>query len=222
MNLTHRHSGPSTSAGRRPYWALALALVLGLGLAFPAGSLARASGGGGGGGAGVNRGGDDETIGTLPILGNQGQLLLVRNLRATRPDFYLEGNYGEILATIAGFRGTGLVTSESLPGGMVRLGFHGQLELTLDRGMLQVTGIQIGSSVPEEFGGAQAWAGFPDETDGAHVLEVGALPLPVAALDALGVLNQTSWHFASLSPAGEGYRFSAVAVDGLLNIGQIY
>ena len=216
MKRTNLHSGTPTSAGRRPYWAFAMALVLGLWLAFPAGSLARANNG-----AGINRGGDDETIGTLPILGNQGQLVLVRNLRALRPDFYLEGYYGEILATIAGFRGEARVTSELLPNGMVRLGFHGDLELSLDRGMLQVTGIQIGSSIPEAFDGAQGWAGFPDEGIGTKgVLAAGELQLPVAALDAVGSLEQSPWSFDSLSPEGQGYRFRAVSIDGLLYIGQ--
>lgn len=100
-------AGPGRGFTRLRFLAAALAL----GLAFPAFSSAV---GGPTNGVGFDRGGDDETIGTLPITGNHGQHLpLVRKARDTRPAFYLEGSYGDLVSTIAGFTGSGSVSLQA-------------------------------------------------------------------------------------------------------------
>ena len=217
--MTHQHTGFAASSGRSWLWTVLLALVFGLGLVFPAAPTAQAGTTSGGG---LGQGGDDETIGTLPILGNQGQLQLVRRVRDVRPDMYLEGAYDELLSTIIGFTGTGSVTYQTLPDGRVRLGFHGQLELALDRGLMQVTGIEIGASVPAAYRGAQAWAGFAGQVERTRALRTGDLALPVVALDALGSLDQAPWILGAQSPRQGSYMFHALAEGAVLYVGQTY
>lgn len=217
--MRHQDSGSSTSSGRSWSWTPLLVAVFVLGFVFPGGPSATA---GTASGPGVNQGGDDETIGTLPIMGNQGQLLLVRRTRDVRPDFYLEGAYDEMLSTITGFTGTGRATYETLPGGRVRLGFHGQLELQLDRGLLQVTGIQIGASVPSAYRGSQAWSGFAGQVSPTRALRSGNFLLPVAALDAQGALDQAPWVLSAHSRTCGNYQFHAMSDAGVLYIGQTY
>jgi len=223
-----------TSSGRSTSWTLLLAVAFVLGFVFPAapaalggdtsgsGGTAGGGTGGGGTGGGGTAGGDDETIGTLPILGAGGQFDLVRHFSDTRPDFYLEGAFDEILSTIVGYSGSGKVTMESRPGGLVRLGFHGELELALDRSLLQVTGIQVGTTVPEAFRGARAQIGIAGRLGQRQTLRAGNFRLPIAALDGAGALNQYPWVFASRTRAQGGYQFHALADAAVLYLGQTY
>ena len=215
MKMRHLHSGSKTDSGRSWSWTLLLGVALILGITFPAGSQAIAD-------VGRDAGGDDETVGTLPICGNAGQLDLVRHLFDTHPDYYLEGSYGEILSTIVGFKGNGHVTCESRPDGKVRLGFHGQIELALDRNLLQITGIQIGASVPDTFCGAQAVSGLVGQVARMRPLRTGNLGLPVSALDAAGALGSYPWVFAARSQITGRYLLHARADVGVLYVGQTY
>jgi hypothetical protein len=219
MTMKNRQSGPWIRPGRGWPWAILLPVAFALGLAFPAGGVANA---GTAPGAGAGQGGDDETIGTLPILGNQGQLLLVRRARDVRPDFYLEGAYDELLATIVGFTGSGSVTYLPLADGRVRLGFHGALELALDRGLMQATQIEVGSHVPGAFRNAQAWSGFAGQFTPTRALRAGEFALPVAALDAAGQLEQNPWILGARSRARGSYLFHALADGAVLYVGQTY
>jgi len=224
-----------TSSGRSASWTLLLAVVFVLGFVFPAAPAALGGGtggsgggttgggsGGGGTGGGGTAGGDDETIGTLPILGGGGAFDLVRHLSDVRPDFYLEGSFDEILSTITGYSGTGQVTLETRPGGLVRLGFHGELELALDRSLLQVTGIQVGTTVPDTFRGARAQVGIAGSLGPRKVLRAGNFRLPIAALDGAGALNQYPWVFTSRTRLQGGYQFHALADTTTLYLGQTY
>ncbi len=229
--MRHLQSGPTASSGRSASWTFLLAVVFVLGFLLPSGTSAfggsdgTAGGGttgGGTGGGGAAGGGDDETIGTLPILANGSPFDLVRHLRDTRPDFYLEGAFDEILSTIVGYTGSGQVTLESRPGGLVRLGFHGQLELALDRSLLQLTGIQIGTTVPTEYRGARAQIGIAGQLTTIRAMRSGSFMLPVAALDGIGALNQVPWVLASHSRTQGGYLFHARADTAVLYVGQTY
>jgi len=212
--MTHLHSRSMRSSGRSRSWTLLLALAFVLGSIFK-GSTALAD-------VGRDAGGDDETIGTLPVFGNTGQLDLVRRLYDTRPDFYLEGSLGEIVSTIVGFTGTGHVTIESRPDGKVRLGVHGQVELALDHNLLQLTGIQIGTTVPDVYAGALAASGLAGQVAPMQALRTGSFGLPVAALDGVGALDSSSWVLAARSPLMGRYLFRARAAAGILYVGQTY
>jgi hypothetical protein len=194
-----------------------LAAVLALGFTLPGSAAASTNSGNG-----MGRGGDDETIGTLPIMGGQHPLPLYRHVRDSKVSFYLEGNYDEILSTIIGYTGTGRASVESLPNGMVRLGFHGQLEIQLDRGLLQVTGIEIGSRVPETFRGAAISSGFQGQLGPAGRLRAGDHDLPIAGLDGQGLLGQAPWILEAHSRSSGNYELHATADAGILYVGQTY
>lgn len=228
--MRHLQSGSMASSGRSASWTLLLAMAFVLGFVFPAAPAALGGGtsttGGGttGGGTtgGGTAGGDDETIGTLPILGNGGHFDLMRQLSDPRPDFYLEGAFDEILSTIVAYSGSGKVTLENRPGGLVRLGFHGELELALDRNLLQVTGIQVGTTVPDTFTGARAQIGIAGQLGQRKQLRAGNFRLPIAALDGIDALNQYPWVFASRTRLQGGYQFHALSDATVLHLGQTY
>lgn len=224
--MRHLQSGSMTSSGRSASWTLLLAVAFVLGFVFPVAPAALGGGtsgsGGGTSGGGGTAGGDDETIGTLPILGAGSQFDLVRHLSDPRPDFYLEGAFDEILSTIIGYSGSGKVTLENRPGGLVRMGFHGELELALDRSLLHVTGIQIGTSVPETFRGARAQVGIAGRLGQRQALRAGNFRLPVAALDSVNALHQYPWVFTSRTRLQGGYQFHALADMTTLYLGQTY
>lgn len=211
-------SGRETASGRGWSWSLLPAVALAMGFLLPAGVHATDTHGG----PPPPLGSDDESIGTLPIQGNQGQLMLVRNTRDTRPAYYIEGSYGELLSTIVGFSGSGSVTRENLADGRVRLGFHGRIQIALDRGLLAVTGIHVGASVPAAYRGAQANSSFEGRVSPTQVLRQGILPLPVSALDSLGALEQSPWTLAARSRTQGSYHFRAQSDAGILYIGQDY
>lgn len=234
--MRHLQSGSMTSSGRSASWTLLLAVAFVLGFLFPAAPAALGGGtsgsgggttgggatGGGTTGGGTTSGGDDETIGTLPILGSGGQFDLVRHFSDPLPDFYLEGAFDEILSTIIGYSGTGKVTLENRAGGLVRLGFHGELQLSLDRSLLQATGIQIGSSVPDTFRGARAQIGIAGRLGQRQALRAGNFRLPIAALDGIDALSQYPWVFTSRTRLQGGYQFHALADQTVLYLGQSY
>lgn len=215
--MRHQHSGSIASSGRSFSWALVPVLALALGALFPGRVQAT-----GGTVPPPPLGSDDESIGTLPILGNQYELVLVRRTHDTRPDFYLEGNYGEILSTIIGFTGSGTVTRENLADGRARLGFHGRIQLALDRGLSQVAGIGIGISVPVAYSGSEAASWFENRASALRNLNEGDLALPVTALDGIGALEQSPWILHAHSRTQGDYHFRALADSGVLFVGQSY
>lgn len=171
---------------------------------------------------GVGRGGDDETIGTLPILGNGGQLNLVRRMRDVRPSFYLDGHFDEILSVIAGCEGHGRVSVEPLPDGRSRLTFHGRIELRLDRQLMQAAGVELGTCVPATFGGVPAWSGWSGSLAPLGLLRAGSFALPVASLDANGSIQASPWNFAARSARLGAYRLQAWADPIQLHLRQTY
>lgn len=213
-------SGP----GRGWTRALLAATALTLGVLLP--GRAEATGQGGNGqsspGVGTDRGGDDETIGTLPILGNRGHLDFVRMMRDVRPTFFLEGNFDEILSVIVGCDGVGRVSVEALADGRSRLRFHGRIEVQLDRQLMQAAGVELGASIPSTFRGARAWSGWAGQLTPAGTLAAGNLALPVSVLDARDSIQGHPWVLAARSARQGNYRFQAWTDAGLLHIGQTY
>jgi hypothetical protein len=96
--------------------------------------------------------GDDETIGTLPMLDGEGSILIVRDQVTTRPTLYLEGRYDEVLAVLLQSTGRGVMSVQALGADRVRCHFHGRLALGLDLGLLAMTDIQVGVHLPGQVG----------------------------------------------------------------------
>ena len=222
-----RNQERANTSGPGRGWTRALLAVtaFALGMLLPGRAEATGQGGGNGQsapGAGTDRGGDDETIGTLPIVGNRGQLDFVRMMRDVRPTFFLEGNFDEILSVIVGCDGVGRVSVEGLPDGRSRLRFHGRIDLQLDRQLMQAAGVELGVCVPPAFRGARAWSGLAGQITPAGALPAGNLPLPVSVLEARGSIQGRPWVLAARSARQGSYRFQAWTDAGLLHVGQTY
>ena len=153
---------------------------------------AAGAGGGTGGGPGVS-GGGDETVGTLPIVGALHiDLPFVRGWRGNHPAFYLEGTAAELGLLIQGARGAGFASVEVLDPRTTRLriAFHGDVALVLDRELVGTLSVQTGLAVPQTFGPQQATIGWGTTPIRTVRLRSGLLALPVAALSVEGVLDQ--------------------------------
>jgi hypothetical protein len=135
---------------------------------------------------------DDETVGTLPMVGGTDSLDFFRFLRDGRASFYLQGSLSEIQQAVVAVSGHNAVTVEFLDetGDNVRLTFHGRVSLILDRSTVEAGGITAGVMVPTTFGAGQSqfWLGAtPSEPTG---LSAGALPIPLTSLVVRGALDQ--------------------------------
>jgi hypothetical protein len=150
-------------------------------------------------------GGGDETLGTLPIVGGiRIELPCVRGWRGDRPAFYVEGTAAELGLVIQGARGAGFVSVEVVDRrtSRLRLAFHGDVTLVLDRELVGVLSLQTGLAVPREFGPVQATFGWGTNPLRTVQLRPGVLPLPVASLSADRVLDQGPLQFRALGRNG--------------------
>jgi hypothetical protein len=187
-----RDRGASTggwSTLRLAAWKAVLLTTL-VSLSFVGHSAGR-SGGGPGGGPGVS--GGDETVGTLPIVGAiHIDLPFVRGWRGDHPAFYLEGTAAELGLMIRGARGAGFASVEVLDPRTTRLriAFHGDVTLVLDRELVGTLSVRTGLAVPQTFGPQQATIGWGTTPIRTVRLRSGLLALPVGALSADGVLDQ--------------------------------
>lgn len=219
--MTNHERANSTGPGRGWIRALLATFLVGWGVLLPA----QAQGGGSSNNPsspGVGRGGDDETIGTLPIVGNHGQIDIVRWMRDVRPSFYLEGQFDEILSVISGCDGFGRVSVEALADGRSRLVFHGRLEVRLDRQLMQAACVDVGAFVPATFRGATAWSGWSGNLTPLGALRTGDLALPVGMLDANGAVFGSPWNLAARSSSYGCYRLQAWADPLQLHLRQSY
>lgn len=172
--------------------------------AFVSPSAANAGDGGGGNPPGFV-GAGDETVGTLPVVrGLHVDLPFVRGWRGDHPAFYLEGSAMELGLAIQGARGTGFVSVEVLdPKAMrLRLAFHGDVTLVLDRQRVDDLALQTGLAVPGNFGPVQATIGWGTNPPRTVRLRTGLLALPVAALSEDGVLDQGPLQLRALGRNG--------------------
>ncbi len=150
------------------------------------------SGGGGGGSGDAGAAGGDETVGTLPIVGRSTiQLPLTRAWRGDHPAFYLEGTSAELSALVLGARGAGFATVQTLDAqsGRIRIAFHGDVTVVLDRELLGTLPIQTGLAVPSTFGPRLATMQWQAGTPRSVRLRTGLLPLPIASMSADGRLQ---------------------------------
>jgi hypothetical protein len=208
MKILEPRLHSSSNSRRSSPGSLLFTTVLLVGLVLPA--LAGAADGRGTGGLGGESGdpgvaGGDETVGTLPIIGRSAiQLPLTRSWRGDHPAFYLEGTTAELAAVINGARGRGFATIETLDAGSarVRIAFHGDVTVVLDRELLGILGIQSGLAVPSTFGAEQVTMQWQTGGLRSARLRTGLLPLPIASLSADGRLEQSPLDIHSVGRDG--------------------
>lgn len=178
----------------------------------------------GGGDPGVASGGD-ETVGTLPILGGvRIELPLVRGWRGDRPAFYLEGTAAELGYVIRGARGRGFATVEVLDpqSGRVRIAFHGDVTVILDRELTGVLAVQTGLAVPEGFGPRRATLEWGSSATRTVRLHAGLLPLAVGSMSANGLLDQAPLKVRVSGQGGTVHSDAVFATPGTLILRQSY
>lgn len=205
--------------------------ILGALAAFALAALPALAGGGlpplpGSNGEGpLASGGGDETVGTLPIVvGDRGTLEFTRFWRTSRPAFYLEGSVDEIHQTILAAQGSGHVSVETLDPATrrIRLTFHGDIELTLDRLTFHGGQVAVGLAVPRGFG-----VGRMTITAGARApvhaaLQPGFAPIPLLGLESSGALDAAAFDIRTLGRTGARTAHVVDATPDVLILSQSY
>ncbi len=154
---------------------------------------------------------DDETVGTLPMMGSSNSLDFFRFLRDGRASFYLQGSLTQIQDAVVAISGHNAVTVEFLDesGDNVRLTFHGRVRLVLDRNAVEAGGIGAGVMVPATFGAGQSQFWLGATASDPTGLRAGPLPIPLGSMVARGALDQRALY---------GRMTSAVAARTSLEI----
>lgn len=134
---------------------------------------------------------DDETLGTLPVVGPTNDFDYFRFLRDGSASFYLQGSLAEIQHSVVSIEGHNAVTIQFLDdtADNVRLTFHGRVRLVLDRNAVEAGGFQAGVMVPTTFGAGQAQFWLGADTAGPTGLKAGPVSLPVNAFLTRGALD---------------------------------
>jgi len=78
------------------------------------------------------------------------------------------------------------------PTGRVRIAFHGQITMSLDREAMGTFGIQSGLAVPPSFGPGRATVQLGSQAARVVRLRAGLVPLAVASMSADGILDRGS------------------------------
>jgi hypothetical protein len=142
--------------------------------------------------SGSASGGNGETVGTLPNTSSSGVgLNISRVSRDARPALYLEGKLEDIYGTVLELDGRAVITLEVLDASthVVRLTFHGDLRLDLDREVFEQSSVGIGWSVPQAFGPAHLTLSLGDRTIASGLVSARSLALPILALESSGGLE---------------------------------
>lgn len=147
--------------------------------------------GGDGPGDAVSSGGD-ETVGTLPIIGGRMvKLPTISGWRGDRPAFYMQGTADDIATSLLAARGTGYITVEVLDPALdtVRVAFHGNVSVVLDRDLMETLPIQTGLAVPASFAPRSVVLGSGTQPSRALALHPGFLPIAVGELSRSRTLD---------------------------------
>jgi hypothetical protein len=147
--------------------------------------------------ADIYGGGDDETVGTLPIVLGEQTIKFRRNLNITRPSVCLEGDVNEILNSIAIVRGDTSAKLEWLDVTTyrARVTFPNDVLLGFDRLALQSANVRIGMNLPVSYAyPIQDWSGSFNSRHVAFSPALRMAELPVAALASSGTLDQHPMH----------------------------
>jgi len=135
---------------------------------------------------------DDETIGTLPIVGGGLSIDVYRKLRDPRPAAFVEGSLVEIGNALIDAQGTGAATLQTFDDGRVRLTFHGDLVVRFDRTFVDLgTTLSFGLEMQAPILG-ETNLFWHEHSRSLGALPVGALELPVSLMEQTGALDQGS------------------------------
>lgn len=141
--------------------------------------------GGNGGGPAAS---GDETIGTLPAIGGgRIELPFTRGWRGATPAFSLEGTAADLSLVVLSAGGRGFVSHESVDArtGRIRLAFHGDVIVSLDRELAESLQVDLGLAVPASFGQGRMLLTWGNRPARSAPLLPGVLPLPLGSSSAM-------------------------------------
>lgn len=196
---------------RRLGWRLPLLATLVLCTGFAATSRGGSSGG--------------ETVGTLPSTGGSGAgLRISHSFRDAQPTLFLEGQADQIFELIVGLSGRAVITEEVVDASSqtVRLTFHGNLNLELDRQAFERSTIAIGWSVPQAFGPARTTMLLGGRTIAAGITDSRNVLLPIRAVDSSGGLDSVPFSIVSNGRQGHHARLDVFASGDQLILSQTH
>lgn len=166
-------------------------------------------------------GGDDETVGTLPIvLGNPG-LDLRRHLAVTRPSLCLQGNLWEVMNAIVAVRGAheADVTILDARSGFARIVLPGDALVAFDRMAITNGSVQIGMLVPNASAGTPGFTFQLGARQRFYAYPTPLISLPIVELSSMGVLDQVPFH-ASIGGSSGGTAIDARTTTDVLLVRQ--
>jgi hypothetical protein len=164
----------------------------------------------------------DETIGSLPILGPAQAFGLVDAFHDANACLYVQGQRFDVLNTVAGYLGSGLATLEVLDDvtDTVRVVFHGQTTLKLDRELVDLGLVELGIETPLDFGSVVIQAKFHHRALPQHELTAGTSAFAPALL-ALTHMHQG--RFLRMSATGPNSGVTSLSLRSsrrFLYVGQ--
>jgi hypothetical protein len=136
-------------------------------------------------------GGNGETVGTLPSTSGGVSLEISRIANDAAPAMFVEGSMQAIYDAVVGLSGRSIVTAEALDteSHTVRVTFHGDFRLELDRQAFEQGALKIGWTVPQAFGPAQVRLSLGERVLASGIVDGRSLVLPVQALESTGGLD---------------------------------
>jgi hypothetical protein len=161
---------------------------------------------------------DEEAVGTLPIKGrDRGPLVLPRS-----PGIYLRGSEEAVRGTVLAADGDGFVLEgEITETGEYQLTFHGEVELELDAGLLQVAGVQAGLVSTDPVHATQAAALTEHSLLLRARMGVGELlELPLGDYEQSGVLDGEGVRVLTASPLTGRDWMQVHALGGVIRLRQ--
>jgi len=176
--------------------------------------------GNGGGGHFVS---GDETIGTLPVMGGgRIDLPFTRGWRGVAPAFSLEGSAADLSIVVQSARGRGFVSHEVIDPrtGRIRLAFHGDVLVALDRELAASLPVDLAIAVPASFGEGRVlltWGNGPSQS---APLAPGLVPLPLATMTSTPVVEQAPARIHTGNSVGVRTSHTIAATADLLILGQ--
>lgn len=198
----HNDRNQPDRGGSRTLWA---GLALCLGLAISARAFAERSQADTLGGTSGSDASDDETVGTLPIIGGGSNTFEYhRYLHDVRPSFYLQGNSLDVLSAISSIGGRFVVTLAIVDPNLdvIRLTFHGAPRLALDRAIFEEAQLDVGLSTPRSFGSTGVVMSGGESGCESQTVNPGLTPLPVGALATAGPSSSAGFRWMVENKAG--------------------
>jgi hypothetical protein len=168
-------------------------------------------------------GSDDETVGTLPGVSGSG-FDVSRIARDETPALFIEGPIEQLFAMVDGVVGFPVVTEEVIDAQsrIVRLTFHGDLRLALDRAACERASVHIGWTVPRSFGSARMTMIWDGRAIAESRVSGRSVALPVQAMDAAGALNVAPLTVVAAGQRGQHGALKIVASGPELVFTQVH